>query len=652
MHSFTEYLRESLDVDKLKHLEHLEDHIIHGGNEGVAHAADNLDDVHNLLQGKAHKSRVTTKWDGSPSVIYGMHPETKRFFVASKSAFNKNPKINHTDEDIERNHGHAPGLVQKLKHALHHLPKVMPHDRKGNPHGVYQGDFLYDKSDVHHEDGKYHFTPNTIRYSVKKDSTEGRKVAASKIGFVTHTKYTGHNIEHMKAGFDVDHTQFRHDPDVNHVSPEIKHVDPSRYTPAMRAKFEKHRKAATAAYKQTDPDEMQKLADHNEHIKPYINTGVREGTKPDAAGYKQFLEKRRDKDVASIKTPAMRDKKHATWSKMIDGVHANHKHFQHVFDLHHHLQQAKDTLVHALGNPTDYEHTVGGKHVKPEGFVATRNGRPTKFVDRGEFSRLNFAARPKPVKEEVESEEHHHVFAFGRMNPPTTGHGALIDKVKSVATQHKCDHSVVLSHSNDPEKNPLTAEQKVKHAKRMFPNTNIHAATSAAPTLMHHAKLLHKSGVTHLHVVAGSDRTQEYHDLLHKYNGPTGDYHFKKITVHSAGERDPDAEGVAGMSASKMRHHAIHGDFHSFKQGVPSHVSDEHAKELYHDVRNGMHVPIDHQTPHRDLIKHGKRNDPIGEKAREEMKRRGPQIQTKKNVVAEQRILAVIRKVLGETRCS
>ena len=83
---------------------------------------------------------VTTKYDGSPSIVFGTHPETGRFFVASKSAFNKDPKINYTPEDIERNHGHAPGLVEKLKGALEHLPKIMP--RNG---GVYQGDLMYKK---------------------------------------------------------------------------------------------------------------------------------------------------------------------------------------------------------------------------------------------------------------------------------------------------------------------------------------------------------------------------------------------------------------------------------------------------------------------------------------------------------------------------
>ena len=92
MLTYLNYLIESLDVDKLKHLEHAEDHIIHGGNEGVAHAADNLDDLHNALTGGKSKSKITTKYDGSPSVVFGINPENNKFFVASKSAFNRSER--------------------------------------------------------------------------------------------------------------------------------------------------------------------------------------------------------------------------------------------------------------------------------------------------------------------------------------------------------------------------------------------------------------------------------------------------------------------------------------------------------------------------------------------------------------------------------
>ena len=194
----------------------------------------------------------------------------------------------------------------------------------------------------------------------------------------------------------------------------------------------------------------------------------------------------------------------------------------------------------------------------------------------------------------------HAVLAFGRMNPPTSGHEKVVNKVKEVAAKHNASHHVVLSHSQSAKKDPLSQKDKIKHAKRAFPGAHIEGSSKEHPTIFHHAERLHKQGVTHLHVVAGSDRVKEYKEKLNHYNGKADKsghvpYHFKKITVHSSGERDPDAEGATGMSGSKMREHAKNGNFHEFKRGVSSHMADHHAKELYHDVRKGMglHEDVD-----------------------------------------------------------
>jgi nicotinamide mononucleotide adenylyltransferase len=191
-----------------------------------------------------------------------------------------------------------------------------------------------------------------------------------------------------------------------------------------------------------------------------------------------------------------------------------------------------------------------------------------------------------------EEKEKHAVLAFGRMNPPTTGHQVLVNKVHDIANKNNASHHVVLSGTQDKAKNPLSSAQKLKHAQRFFPKTNVTVATKEHPNFLKQAEKLHKKGVTHLHMVAGSDRTDEYHKLLHKYNGThtVALFNFKHIQVHSAGERDPDAEGTTGMSASKMRSHASSGKYDEFKKGIPSHVRDHHAKELYHDVRKGMNV--------------------------------------------------------------
>lgn len=191
-----------------------------------------------------------------------------------------------------------------------------------------------------------------------------------------------------------------------------------------------------------------------------------------------------------------------------------------------------------------------------------------------------------------EQKEKHAVMAFGRMNPITSGHEKLVNKVKDVAREVGGSHHIILSHSQDAKKNPLSATQKIKHAKRAFSGTNFSTSNKEHPTFLQQAAILHKQGVTHLHMVAGSDRVDEYKKKLAQYNSTQKGalFNFKKITVHSAGERDPDADGASGMSASKMRDHASKGNFTEFKKGTPSSMSHEHAKDLYNDVRKGMKI--------------------------------------------------------------
>jgi hypothetical protein len=188
------------------------------------------------------------------------------------------------------------------------------------------------------------------------------------------------------------------------------------------------------------------------------------------------------------------------------------------------------------------------------------------------------------------AKEKHGVLAFGRMNPPTAGHEQVVKKMHDVAKEHGAEHHLVLSGSHDVKKNPLSPEKKVEHAKNAFPGTNVSAAAKGE-TPLHAAAKLHASGVKHLHVIAGSDRQQSTHDLLHKYNGVKsahGHYKFKSITVHSSGERDPDAEGTAGISGTKMREHAAAGNKKEFHKNLPSKMKLQHKDALYNDLRSSM----------------------------------------------------------------
>ncbi len=181
-------------------------------------------------------------------------------------------------------------------------------------------------------------------------------------------------------------------------------------------------------------------------------------------------------------------------------------------------------------------------------------------------------------------------FTFGRMNPPTIGHGKLLDVLASKAGRNP--YRVFLSHSQDKNKNPLHYKDKVKHVRKMFPK---HArsimSNNSVKTAIDALVSLYKEGFVKVVMVVGSDRIMQFDTLLNKYNGVKarhGLYNFKSIKVISAGERDPDADGVEGMSASKMRILAKDNDFTSFSQGLPKQFSNSDSKRLFNLVRKGM----------------------------------------------------------------
>jgi len=181
-------------------------------------------------------------------------------------------------------------------------------------------------------------------------------------------------------------------------------------------------------------------------------------------------------------------------------------------------------------------------------------------------------------------------FTFGRMNPPTIGHGKLLDVLSQKSGSNP--YRVFLSQSQDQNKNPLKYQEKIKFARKLFPK---HARSimmnKKVNNPMAAASALYDEGFINLVMVVGSDRLNEFDILLKKYNGKKsthGFYNFKSIKVISAGERDPDSEGVEGMSASKMRGFAKDNDFVSFSQGLPKAVSNPDAKKMFNTIRKAM----------------------------------------------------------------
>ena len=175
------------------------------------------------------------------------------------------------------------------------------------------------------------------------------------------------------------------------------------------------------------------------------------------------------------------------------------------------------------------------------------------------------------------------VFTFGRMNPPTIGHEKLANKIKDVARKEKADARIYLSHTNKPNTDPLSYNDKIKFAKKAFGI----AYKSNAKQIFQIAKELFGQGYTDVIMVVGSDRVEEFQGLLNKYNDK-GDYNFDSIKVVSAGQRDPDAKGVEGMSGTKLRNLAKDGDQKTFMKGLASKLSPVDKKKVYALVAKNM----------------------------------------------------------------
>jgi phosphopantetheine adenylyltransferase len=182
--------------------------------------------------------------------------------------------------------------------------------------------------------------------------------------------------------------------------------------------------------------------------------------------------------------------------------------------------------------------------------------------------------------------------AFGRFNPPTVGHQQLMDVAAQSAESDEGDYLIFPSRSHDKKKNPFDPDTKISYMRKMFPQHSERIVNdSSYKTIFDVLKKAHNDGYTNVRIVGGADRVKEFEKLSNNYNGQL--YAFDNIEVVSAGERDPDAKGVEGMSASRMRLAAAEGDFRRFREGLPPDMKRKEAQELFNNLRMAMGVEIE-----------------------------------------------------------
>ena len=391
MKRFTEYLTEGKNL----HMIHLEDQILErgipGAEESIAFLKSLVDMLSNNTKGKVN---VSVKWDGAPAVFVGTNPENGRFFVGSKSIFNKlNPKINYTQADIRKNH--PGGLGKKLSIALKELKKL-------NIKGVIQGDMMYEKSDLKSQtiDGEklITFQPNTITYAVPEDSDLGKQILKSKMGIVFHTEYKGRTLKDMSASFGLSVKKLKRVPSVWFDDANVKEVTGTATFSANETKeinkqikvveklLDKSRKFLPQVLGNTKVIEVLKIA---------LNANVRAGK--DTITFDEFvdfLKARLQRESDKLKTLKAIERKEEVFGRLFDALNRDKRRYEQLFALHKEFVAAKIMIVRKLERiksmGTFLKTDTGFKVVPAEGFVAIKKGSALKLVDRLEFSRNNF----------------------------------------------------------------------------------------------------------------------------------------------------------------------------------------------------------------------------------------------------------------------
>ena len=210
---------------------------------------------------------------------------------------------------------------------------------------------------------------------------------------------------------------------------------------------------------------------------------------------------------------------------------------------------------------------------------------PPEQQSQQEIQSPDLASGPPPVPKSRGTL----TLAFGRFNPPHAGHQQLMDIAAASAAQEESDYIIVPSRSQDPKKNPLDADTKVSVMRQMFPQHSERIVNDGANrTIFDVLKKAHNDGYTNVRIVAGQDRVKEFDKLSQNYNGKL--YQFDNMEVVSSGDRDPDSEGVEGLSSSRMRLAAAEGDFKTFRAGLPEGIPRKSAMTLFDTVRQSMNV--------------------------------------------------------------
>ena len=387
-----------LTQDKNTHLEHLEDDIINRGMIGGDNAVNFLKSVRNMLAGTGDTANITVKWDGAPAIICGINPENGKFFVGTKSVFNKTPKINYTVRDINNNHGGV--VAQKLTVCLSQLSRL-------NIKGILQGDLLFtnDLKDITIDGEKMvSFTPNTITYAIPKGSDLANKISKAKMGIVFHTQYNGKKMDSLSASFGT--VQGSSNRNVFLASAGYKETK-VMFDKSELSKFDAQIRMAEGSLRKAAPVLNLMSKDISDdlsvgyRLKTYFNHYIRNSNSSmDKVSvmqkqFRDYFESILQNEIDSRKTPKGKDKFIKAKKDGLRFIDRNKQALYFAIASHITIGLAKQTLlqkmsqVQSIGN--FLRTSTGYRVTAPEGYVAVdKVAGAIKLVDRLEFSRQNF----------------------------------------------------------------------------------------------------------------------------------------------------------------------------------------------------------------------------------------------------------------------
>jgi hypothetical protein len=387
------------------HLEHLEDNIINFGIDGGRQSITFLQELRNMLKGNSSgRVNMTVKWDGAPAIFCGPHPETKKFFVAKKSLFNKEPKFYTSEKEIKDAPELSGELESKFLDSFKYLSKLGMKE-------ILQGDLMFtnDKKSTSMDGKKFiTFQPNTILYAVEVDSAVGKEISSAKLGIVFHTTYSGSSIDTLSASFGAKLPSKSSDVWMDDAT----YKDTTGYGNMTATETLKLTNALTSvgkAFHGITNKDLKKFMDIQQTLnskgaagasyKTYTNSLIRAGKwNPNGQDYMNHVETYwRDKIVANIKIEKNKIIKEQIGKDIMRDLNVIRAMVDNLTHFQGYIITAKQLIIDALNRVksvgTFKQTDTGFEVVNPEGYVAIdSDGNAVKLVNRLQFSQNNFNA--------------------------------------------------------------------------------------------------------------------------------------------------------------------------------------------------------------------------------------------------------------------